>query len=63
MGTGSEPRQMPNLQKDAAGSVPVPLFRRGLWEASLTAIRTTYNSNPVAVEEASHTLQFPGTLR
>ena len=25
-GTGSEPRQMPNPQKNVAGSVPVPFF-------------------------------------
>ncbi len=26
MGTGSEPAQMPNVPKNAAGSVPVPFF-------------------------------------
>ena len=30
MGTGSEPRQMPNLWKNVAGSVPVPFFHGAL---------------------------------
>ena len=30
MGTGSEPRQMPNPWKNVAGSVPVPFFHGAL---------------------------------
>jgi len=30
MGTGSEPPQMPNLWKNAGGSVPVPFFHYSL---------------------------------
>jgi len=38
MGTGSEPRQMPNLRKHAAGWVPLPLFH-GRAESLFAEIR------------------------
>jgi len=45
------------------GCSGIRLTQIRLWEASPTAIRTVYNSNPITVGDASHSLEFPDTFK